>query len=344
MRYAVLLCAVIAAPSTVFAQSAQDKADAEALFTAGRTALAAGNFAEACPKLAESEKRVPAIGTSLYLAECYERSGKIASAWAEFREAEDLARQRGDQRASVARSRAERLSPSKLVIVLAPGADVPGLEVRRDAQVISNAQLGLASPIDGGHHAVVAKAPGHHHFEWSGDVPSDKGTVTVTIPKLDPALSEETTPPTTTPTTPTAVPNTTTVAPVQTTPTAEHPSGGGLGGGKIAGLIIAGVGLAAVGTGTALGLVANSNYQSTSSPPDSCNANGCPTTTGVNDRNAAKGLADASTGIFIGGCVAFVAGVVMFLVIPKPKPTSARIGITPLVGMGTGGAVLSGQF
>src|SRR4029077_14234466 len=111
---------VAAAPARVFAQSAQDKADAEVLFNAAKTALAAGNFGDACPKFAESQRKDPAIGTALYLAECYERSGRMASAWAQFRVAEDMANQRHDNRAARAKQRADRLSPSKVTIVLSP--------------------------------------------------------------------------------------------------------------------------------------------------------------------------------------------------------------------------------
>lgn len=336
-RAALVLVTLL--PAVAYAQSAQDKADAEVLFNAGKAALAAGNFAEACPKLAESQRRDPAIGTSLYLAECFERSGKVASAWAEFRQAEDMARQRSDSRASLAHARADKLSPSKLVIVLAPGADAPGLEIRRDGELISTTQLGLPSPIDGGHHTIVAKAPGRHRFEWTGDVPTEKGLITVTVPKLDEALQPPTTPETPPPVTTTTVsapPVTTTV----TTPV-EQPSRG-LGGGKITGLIIAGAGVAAIGAGTAMGLVAKSQNDSTSNV---CDSNGnCITQQGVDTRNGAKSLADWSTGVFIGGCVAVVGGLVVFFVMPRPKSTAARLEITPLLGAGTGGAMLSGRF
>jgi serine/threonine-protein kinase len=330
---------VVGVPALAQAQSAQDKADAEALFNAGKAALAQNNFTEACPKLAESQKRDPAIGTALYLAECYERSGKAASAWAEFRQAEDMANQRHDSRAAVAKARAEKLVPSKLSIVLAPGADLPGLEVRRDGELMSSVQFGLASPIDGGRRVIIATAPGHKAFEWSAQVPDQRGSMTVTIPKLDDA---QTTPiATTTASVPTVTVEAETRPVPTTTVTSDH--GGGLGGGKIAGLVLGVVGLAAIGAGTTMGLVANANYQATTTN-NNCNANGCPDSTGVDARNSAKSLADVSTGVFIGGCVAFAAGVVLFLVVPRPNKTSARVTLSPLVGAQGGGALLSGQF
>src|SRR5262249_13171001 len=71
--------------------SASDKAAAEALFDQGVRLMKQNSFADACPKLEESERIDPAVGTLLYLGECYERVGKTASAWATFREAASLA-------------------------------------------------------------------------------------------------------------------------------------------------------------------------------------------------------------------------------------------------------------
>lgn len=339
------MCAAFT-PAIVLAQSAQDKADAEALFNAGKAALAQNNFAEACPKFAESQRRDPAIGTALYLAECYERSGRMASAWALFHQAEDMANQRRDNRAPIAKARADRLVPSKLV-VLTTGADTPGLEVRRDGERLSSVQFGLASPIDGGRHVIVATAPGKKTFEWTGDVPEQRGIVTVTIPPLEVAAAQTTPIATATVTVPTPpVTATTTIPSVPTTPPPPTDSGSrGLGGGKIAGLVVGAVGLAVIGVGTTMGLVANGNYQATSNTPDNCTSATCPTQAGANDRNSAKTLADLSTGVFIGGSIAFVGGLVLFLVLPKPaKTTAARLTVTPLFDAQGGGAMLSGRF
>src|SRR5687768_7618823 len=73
------------------AAGASDKAAAEALFDQGVRLMKQNNFADACPKLEESDRIDPAVGTLLYLGECYERVGKTASAWATFREAASIA-------------------------------------------------------------------------------------------------------------------------------------------------------------------------------------------------------------------------------------------------------------
>ena len=344
MRRAALPIALVLAlaPSVALAQSAQDKADAEVLFNAGKAALAAGNLADACPKFAASQSKDPAIGTALYLAECYERSGKIASAWAQFHQAEDMANQRHDSRAALAKARADRLAPSRLTIALAPGAkDVAGLSVKRDGEDVGDALFGLAAPIDGGHHVIVATAPGHRAFKWEGDVPAQRGATTVTIPKLaDESAPVATTPPTTTAPAPVAV--TTTIAPT------PH-EGGGLLGGKIAGIAMGAVGLVAIGASAIMGAVAQGNYDSVLVPNGSCTeSNGnpaqCKTQPEADTANAAKTLADVGTGVFIGGCVLAVAGVVTFFAAPKAHARAAALTFTPMIGAQGGGAMLSGRF
>src|SRR5438132_4379169 len=90
-RAAVVAIALVALGSRAGAQSAADKAAAEALFDQGRAAMQASDFAKACGLLERSQRIDPGIGTLLYLAECYEKHGRTASAWATFREAADAA-------------------------------------------------------------------------------------------------------------------------------------------------------------------------------------------------------------------------------------------------------------
>jgi len=342
---------IASAPAMVFAQSAQDKADAEVLFNAAKTALAAGNFADACPKFAESQRKDPAIGTALYLAECYEKSGKIASAWAQFHVAEDMANQRHDSRASLAKQRADRLSPSKMTITLSPEAkDTPGLEVKRDGESVGPAFFGLASALDGGRHSVVASAPGRRSFEWSGDVPQQGGAITVTIPKLESGASPVATATVTAPI-PT-VTATATIAPTATATETQPPpdtgGGGGMSGVRVAGIIIGSVGLVAMGTSLIVNLVAKSDYGSalTTNPGHTCIDGSAPIQCGnVQDKNTANAAVDLSnyvgTTLFVSGAVLAAAGIVMFIIAPKSKSSShTALVVSPTIG----GAMLSGRF
>jgi hypothetical protein len=127
---AFLLLAQTPAPAR-----AEDPAAAQALFAEGRQLVAQGRVAEACTKLAESERLDPGIGTLFHLADCYERLGRTASAWAAYLDVAAQARATGQPaREKVARDRAAALAPSlsHLTIDVRQAARVPGLEVRRD--------------------------------------------------------------------------------------------------------------------------------------------------------------------------------------------------------------------
>src|SRR5271156_4908852 len=107
----VLLATLAARPA--FAQSrASDVAAAQALFDDGRALMKAGKFAEACPRLEESERLDSGPGTEVNLADCYEHAGRTASAWAEVEVVADSLRARGKHdREKSARARASVLQP-----------------------------------------------------------------------------------------------------------------------------------------------------------------------------------------------------------------------------------------
>ncbi|HEY0463370.1 MAG TPA: hypothetical protein VGC79_04135, partial [Polyangiaceae bacterium] len=70
-------CVGVSLPTPARAEAgAAQKAAAESLFDDGLKAMKSGHFSEACPKLEESERIDPAIGTLLYLGECYEKVGR----------------------------------------------------------------------------------------------------------------------------------------------------------------------------------------------------------------------------------------------------------------------------
>src|ERR1019366_7836235 len=79
-------------PAAARAQSKDDAARADAAFTTGKRLLQHGNEAGACAHFAESKRLAPGVGVTLYLADCYQRLGRIASAWTEFQSAEARAR------------------------------------------------------------------------------------------------------------------------------------------------------------------------------------------------------------------------------------------------------------
>src|SRR5579862_9018298 len=177
---AVTLCG--AARADDLAQTDQ-KAAAQALFEQGRALVEQGRFADACPKLAESERLDPGIGTMLWLADCYENASRTASAWASFKEAAAAAAMKHDERERVARERAAQLEPklARLIIAVGPSAG-ERIEVRRDGVTLGSAEWGVPIPVDPGPHSVTASAPGR--LRWSATVELANGpdVVEVTIP------------------------------------------------------------------------------------------------------------------------------------------------------------------
>ena len=122
--------------------SLADKAAAQSLFDEGRKLMTAGKYAEACPKLAESQKLDPGVGTQFHLADCYEKMGQTASAWAGFLEAASAAKSMGQSdREKVARDRAAALAPrlSKLTITSAEATAIAGVEIKRDGTAVERA-------------------------------------------------------------------------------------------------------------------------------------------------------------------------------------------------------------
>jgi tetratricopeptide (TPR) repeat protein len=150
----VSLAACAAWPSIA---RADDAATAQALFDEATALKDKEQWAEACPKFESSYKLDPALGTLLNLANCYEKLGKIASAWARWEEAYQWALKNHDDRLDYAQKNRDALVPRlpKLKIVVTSRA--PALSIERDTAKISEAMYGSALPVDPGEHSVFVK-------------------------------------------------------------------------------------------------------------------------------------------------------------------------------------------
>src|SRR5579871_5749195 len=92
--------------------SAGNQAAAQTLYDEGRKLMKEQKYAEACPKLEESERIDPSPGTEFHLADCYAHTGRTASAWARFTSLADSLKVSGQrEREAVARARATALEP-----------------------------------------------------------------------------------------------------------------------------------------------------------------------------------------------------------------------------------------
>jgi hypothetical protein len=171
-----------------FAQPAAVEATAQELFEQGRTLMEEKRYEEACPKLAESYRLDPGGGTLLNLAYCNQQLGKLATAWAQFKQALGAARKDDrEDRMEIASKHIEELTPqlSRLTIIVPEEARVEGLVVERDGVKLGRAAWRLATPVDPGAHRIVASAPGHQSRAY--DVTLEPASVeTVTIEALMP--------------------------------------------------------------------------------------------------------------------------------------------------------------
>lgn len=137
---------------------AGDPAAAEALFQAGRALMEKKNYAEACPKLEASYSLDPAIGTKLNLAECFEKQGKLATAWVSWGEARDQAKKEGDKaREDLASKRQKDLDPRVPRLTINVKGPIDGLAIYRDDVALLPATLGVPLPVDPGKHAVTLR-------------------------------------------------------------------------------------------------------------------------------------------------------------------------------------------
>jgi len=157
---AVLACALSASRGAAAAGSDADRLLAQSLFDQAKRLMDAGRYGEACPKLAESQRLDPAGGTLLNLALCHEKEGRLATAWADFKEALGEARRaRRPDREQAARAHIVALEPRLARLTLEVRNPDPRLTVKIDGVLVGGAAWNTATPVDPGWHDVIAEAP-----------------------------------------------------------------------------------------------------------------------------------------------------------------------------------------
>jgi hypothetical protein len=304
-------------------------AAAEVLFQEGRRLFQAGKFAEACPKLAESNRLDPATGTLLTLALCHEGEGKLASAWAEFTDVEGRSQREGrDDRVKIAREHATALRPrlSTLAVEVSPEtAQTPGLELRVDGVVLGTGSFGVAVPVDGGEHRVEASAPGKTPWQGTVSVKPESDAVRVSVPGLSDAPAA-----------------TTTTAQPEAKATLVHADPGSGSGMNTAALITAGAGVVALGVGTYLAFDAKGDYDAAKKECDGTVCDDGP----FQASEDARSQGTIATVVFVVGGAALATGAVLWFLAPSASeeaPSAAGLRVKR-VGLGAGGMLLGGEF
>ncbi len=309
------------AENVAHAQPAQDEALGRALFTEARTLMNEGKYAEACPKLEEGQRVSPGVGMKFNLADCYEKVGRTASAWAAFLDAAASARLLGQaEREKAARDRAEVLERtlSKLKVEVPAESMVEGLEVTRDGTPVGRGAFGVEFPVDPGEHVVVAKAPGFTPWTGKARLGAESAKATLVVPKLVAVAVQPVEPP------PRYVP----LPPPAPVPPPSRTM-------TYMGLTSLGLGVAGLGAGAIFGLLAASS-KSDSDPlcpqPNLCSPDG------VRLRDQAIVRGNVSTIAFVAGGVLAAAGVTFLVLAPKRQ---AQVAATVAPTMG--GALTSVQ-
>jgi len=148
----------VAVVSTTTNPAMADEATAEALFQSGKSLMDQKKYAEACPKFEASYKADPATGTKLNLAECHEKEGKLARAWAEWGEARDQAKRENDtKRVDLAMRRQKELDPRVPKLTIKVSGSVQGLAIYRDELQLESAMLEVPLPVDPGAHVITLR-------------------------------------------------------------------------------------------------------------------------------------------------------------------------------------------
>lgn len=264
--------------------------------------MTAGKFAEACPKFEASQQLDPGLGTMLNLAECYEKTGRTASAWAEYREAIPLARAAGSKaRQDLATERAKALEErlSTLTIRAISGEDDSAhLEIRRDGVPVQPAELGSPIPVDPGEHVIATR---------SGSEPEQ--TTTVKIDRDATKLSID--------------------VPIEAERN-DKPVGESGGSGKtrkIAALSTAGAGLVIAGVGLYFGKRAFDQYDDSRAFCDDqnrCEPQGAKL---IDDANSSALTSNILIGVGVG---AIAVGAVLWLTAPKERKSA--VIARPVIG------------
>ncbi|MCA9640494.1 MAG: hypothetical protein H6718_17845 [Polyangiaceae bacterium] len=321
-------CLIALSPHALAEPSGAQKAAAEALFQEGTDLVNSGQVARACPKFAASQELDPALGTLLRLADCRDREGKSASAWALFLEAAALAGQRGEsQRQDLAKQRASDLEARLSRLVLRLPDDFPeDASIALNGVSIPKASWSSPLPVDPGRSELKVRAAGYRSWEKHFDTPAGPHVTEVAVPQLAalPKVAK----------TPAPVADGRAPSPPRTE--RERPW-------ESVGYVALGLGLVGLGVGAFLTVKA---YDANSESLDHCreeDKNRC-TAQGTRLREDALSYADGATVAFAVGGTLLVGGVSLVLFGPTESREGPRTNLA-LRGTRDGAALsLGGSF
>jgi tetratricopeptide (TPR) repeat protein len=315
----LVLCGAIALLAPRLAHA--EEPAAKALFDQGKTLFAEGKYGEACAKLEASFKLAALSSTRGMLGACYEKIGRLASAWVAYRDSAAIAERQGNaERAGAAREKAAELEPrlARLTIDTAAVRTVAGIKIAIDGTEQPAAALGSELPIDAGPHVIEATAEDYKPWKSTIDIQDGERQKVVIEPLVaDPTrriLIEQ------------RVEDERRVARRR-----QYMAYGLIGGGGLG-----------VGVGVTLALLARSQWHRAQDA--GCTESGiCPTTAGARDVDGAALKADVATYVGGVGLLLIGAGVFVYLTSPTPR-TEAELKLAPSITPTAASVTLEGRF
>lgn len=292
---------------------AQTPTPADAAFKRGRELLKAGKYADACVEFEHSQKLDPALGTEFNIAQCSEKTGKLARALELYRAM--VPRDQNAERKKIvieAIPQLEARVPHLLVKV--PSPPPPGftltIQLINSGHAPKPLEANKPIEIDLGEYAIVAKADGTP--DWSQNVRIDTEAKTTTLePPFPNAKPLAVDPKHTT---------TGTTAPLSQPDESQDEPEPPKSRRKLYGIVGMAVGGAALVTGLVFGQMASSQW---SEAKDVCGGTTCSTAA---DQMEAQELGDSARSkamlstIFVGvGVAAAATGVVLFVTAPSSE-------------------------
>jgi hypothetical protein len=318
LRSAVLTASIVALGGVTLgservALAQTGEAVAESLFRDGKRLFQSDDFEHACPKLAQSYQIEAAGGTALLLAICYEKQGKLASAWARYSDALALAkRDSREDRERRAREGLDSVEPklSYVDLKLDPATQaIAGVMLSIDGTelpAISDARL----PVDAGKHQLTIRAPNYESWHIEVSVGGPAVTESIAVPPLQPK-------PLTSPTATAQAPQLTQATVADLPRSQERATNRSV---RTTAYVIGGIGLAAVAVGSYFGVRA---VQQNNDANTICATKQCSSGTAVTKSEDALSnahLADAFVGI---GSAATISAVVLWYMYRRDPPAAA---------------------
>lgn len=291
------------------------------LFKEGRALVKQGKHAEACEKFKKSQELDPELGTLFNIAQCEEKTGKLASALAAYREV--VAKDTNADRKALAAEYQSKLEPRVPRIVVQVEQPPPSLVVTLDGSTGAKpVAANLPLPVDMGDYTVVARADGYRELSTKVHVTAEGATTTVPV-SLALVHDQENV-------------VVTRNVPAQPAPEPSHSHR------KRYAIITLGVGGAAIATGMVFGVIANGKWSDAKAV---CGGTTCPSQTQVDQAQAivndARSAGNLSTGLVVAGGVLATAGLVLWLTAPTEEHA---MHVTATATPSSTGFTLSGSF